>query len=179
MRTLYLGGDVAPIEGGRCCVVQVSKLLRAAILRAVEFAQPYASQGPEARLAAVVVDEISAAETAPLHLPMPADPRARRLADSVRDDPGDRRRLSDWARTAGASERTLERLFHSEVGMTFGAWRQQARLLRGLELLAAGESVTSVALQVGFETPSAFIAMFRRAMGTTPARYFRARTTPQ
>ena len=58
--------------------------------------------------------------------------------------------------------------------MTFGAWRQQARLLRGLEILAAGESVTSVAMQVGFETPSAFIAMFRRAMGTTPARYFRS-----
>ena len=63
--------------------------------------------------------------------------------------------------------------------MTFGAWRQQARLLRGLEILAGGESVTSAALQVGFETPSAFIAMFRRAMGTTPARYFRPDTIPR
>jgi AraC-like DNA-binding protein len=172
-RTLYLDESIAPIEGRRCCVVQVSPLLRAGILRAVEFAQPYPPGGPEARLVRVIVDEIRAAPTAPLHLPMPSDPRARRLAEVLHENPEDRRRLSEWARLAGASERTLERLFRNELGMTFGAWRQQARLLRGLEILAAGESVTTVALRVGFETPSAFIAMFRRAMGTTPAKYFR------
>lgn len=174
MRTLYLRGDVAPIESTHCCVVQVSKLLRAGILRCLAFAQPYPPEGSEARLAAVIVDEIRVAETAPLHLPMPGDPRARRIAEALREEPGDPRRLAEWARAAGASERTLERQFRAEVGMTFGAWRQQARLLRALEVLAGGESVTSAALEVGFETPSAFIAMFRRAMGTTPARYFRA-----
>jgi AraC-like DNA-binding protein len=173
LRTLYLAPVVAPIEGRACCVVQVSKLLRAAILRAVDFSQPYDDGGPEARLVAVILDEIRAATTAPLHLPMPADPRARRLAEAFRKDPTDRRTMADWARLAGASERTLERLFRDEVGMSFGAWRQQARLLRALEVLAAGESVVSAALEVGFETPSAFIAMFRRAMGTTPAKYFR------
>ena len=60
--------------------------------------------------------------------------------------------------------------------MTFGRWQQQARLLRALEILAGGHPVTAVALEVGFETPSAFIAMFKRAMGTTPARYFRSRS---
>jgi len=174
LRTLYLEAGIAPIEGRECCVVQVSPLLRSGILRAVAFEQPYPSDGPEARLVAVILDEIEAAGIAPLHLPMPADPRARRVADAFRAEPGNRRRLADWTRAAGASERTLERLFRREVGMTFGAWRQQARLLRGLEILAAGRSVTEAALEVGFETPSAFIAMFRRAMGTTPARYFRA-----
>jgi AraC-like DNA-binding protein len=174
LRTLYLDASIAPIAGGPCCVVQVSPLLRSGILRAVEFPRPYAATGPEARLVAVMVDEIRAAPTAPLHLPMPADPRARRVAEAFRGKPDDTRRLADWARLAGASERTLERLFRNEVGVTFGAWRQQARLLRGLEVLAAGVPVTAAALQVGFESPSAFIAMFRRAMGTTPGRYFRA-----
>ena len=172
LRTLYLAPETAPILGSRCCVVQVSPLLQAAILRAIAFRQPYPADGPEARLAAVIRDEIRAADTAPLHLPMPEDPRARRVAEAFRARPSDRRPRDAWAREAGASERTLERLFRAEVGTSFGRWQQQARLLRALELLAAGESVTAVALEVGFETPSAFIAMFRRAMGTTPARYF-------
>ncbi len=172
LRTIYLEPESAPIEGTSCCVVQVSPLLRAAILRAIEFEQPYPADGPEARIAAVIRDEIRAATTAPLHLPMPSDPRARRVAQAFRADPSCRRPRSVWAREAGASERTLERLFHAQVGMSFGRWQQQARLLRALEVLAAGESVTTAALEVGFETPSAFIAMFRRAMGTTPARYF-------
>jgi len=178
LRTLYLKPAVPPIPGRECCVVQVSPLLHAAVLRAMEFPQPYAETGVESHLAAVIFDEIRAAPTAPLHLPMPIDPRARRLAEAYRSNPGDRRRLAEWARVAGASERTLERLFRAEVGLSFGAWRQQARLLRALEVLAAGESVTEAALQVGFETPSAFIAMFRRAMGTTPAKYFRSREDP-
>lgn len=173
LRTLYLEPSLAVIDGDRCCVVQVSPLLRSAILRAIAFPQPYPKTGPEARLVSVILDEIRAAATAPLHLPMPADPRARRLAEAFRADPSDRRPMAEWTRLAGASERTIERLFRDEVGSTFGAWRQQARLLRALEVLAAGETVVTAALEVGFATPSAFIAMFRRAMGTTPAQYFR------
>lgn len=173
MRTLYLDPSIAPIEGHRCCVVQVSAILHAAILRAVEFTQPYDEHGYEARLVAVILDEIRAAPTAPLHLPLPTDPRARRVAEQFLADLTDRRSIAEWARSAGASERTLERLFREELGVTFGAWRRQARLLGALEILADGESVTTTAMEVGFEAPSAFIAMFRRGMGTTPAKYFR------
>jgi AraC-like DNA-binding protein/quercetin dioxygenase-like cupin family protein len=176
MRTIYLSEAFGPLAGGACCVVQVSALLRASILRAVEFAKPYREDGPEARLVAVIADEIRAAPTAPLHLPLPRDPRARRVADALRADPGDPRTLADWARHAGASARTLERLFERETALAFAAWRQQARLLRGLEQLASGAPVTSVALELGYETPSAFIAMFRRALGTSPGRYFRMRS---
>lgn len=174
MRTLYLDPKLGAISGTRCCVVQVSPLLRSAILRCVTFAQPYPARGAEARLVAVILDEIKAAEVAPLDLPMPNEVRARRAALAFRDRPSDRRTRADWAKLAGSSERTLERLFHAEVGMSFGRWQQQARLLAALEFLAAGESVTRAALEVGFQTPSAFITMFRRAMGTTPARYFSA-----
>jgi len=174
MRTIYLSSALGPLAGDACCVVSVSPLLRESILRAVGFARPYPEGGSEARLVAVIADEIRAAPTAPLHLPLPRDPRARRVADALRANPGDPRTLRDWAREAGASARTLERLFERETKLQFAAWRQQARLLRGLEQLASGEPVTSVALDLGYETPSAFIAMFRRALGTTPGRYFRS-----
>lgn len=173
MRTLYLGGALGALAGAQCCVVRVSPLLRECILRAVDFAQPWPERGPEARLVAVIADEIRAAPQAPLHLPLPRDPRALRAARALRARPGDPRGLDGWARAAGASARTLERLFVRETGLGFGAWRQQARLLVGLERLAAGESVTAVALELGYRSPSAFVAMFRRALGTTPGRYFR------
>jgi AraC-like DNA-binding protein len=176
LRTIYLNASIAPIDGEDCCVVRVSELLHASIMRVIKFQQPYPSGGSEARIVDVVLDEIREAPTAPLHLPEPSDPRARRITEAFRERPGDRRPASDWARFAGASERTLERLFRSELGMTFGRWQQQARLLRALEILASGGSVTNAALEVGFETPSAFIAMFKRSMGTTPAKYFQSRS---
>jgi AraC-like DNA-binding protein len=174
LRTLYVDSTIAPIEGRHCCVVQVSQLLRACIARFFDLSESWPEDGPDARVVSVLLDEIRSAPTAPLHLPTPSDPRALRVAEAFLAQPSDRRSIGEWARFAGASERTLERVFVGELGMTLGRWQQQARLLRALEVLASGHSVTEAALEVGFETPSAFIAMFRRAMGTTPARYFRA-----
>ena len=108
----------------------------------------------------------------PLQLPSPRDVRARRVADALRRDPADARTLEALSGSAGASKRTLERVFAAETGMTFGTWRQQLRLLHATRLLAAGEKVTVAATEAGYESTSAFIAMFRRAMGTTPSRYF-------
>ncbi len=88
-------------------------------------------------------------------------------------DPADARGLAAWARAAGASPRTLARLFAKETGLTFRAWRQRARLLHALVELAARKPVTSVAFEAGYDSPSAFIAAFKREFGTTPARYFR------
>lgn len=179
LRSLYFADTAAPIRSPRCCVVQISPLLHSAVLRVIDFAQPYPEDGAEARVVAVVLDEIRAADVAPLDLPIPSDPRARRVALAFREDPADRRSRKEWAHVAGTSERTLERLFHAQVGTTFGRWQQQARLLCALQILAAGESVTCAALEVGFRTPSAFITMFRRAMGTTPARYFATDARPR
>jgi AraC-like DNA-binding protein len=155
-----------------CAVVQVRPLLRELILAAVAFRQPYHAVGPEARLVGVLLDELDVARTAPLHLPMPRDPRLLAITAPLLADPSDKRPLGAWARTAGASARTLARLFRRETGLGFAHWRQQARLLRALERLAAGEAVTAVALDLGYDGPSAFIAMFRSRLGTTPGRYF-------
>ena len=172
LRTLQFGPDIPPINIEKCCVVQVSPLLRAGIIRAMDFPGDYGADSPEGRLAAVILDEIRSADVAPLHLPMPTDARARRVAVEFCADPSNRQPCEAWAYAVGAGERTLERRFHTETGMSFGKWQQQARLLKALAILAAGQSVTVAAYDVGFKSPSAFIVMFRSAMGDTPSRYF-------
>jgi len=173
MRTLYLSGAALANLPSQCCVVSVSPLLRELLLRVVAMPQPFPLGGAAERLVAVLLDEIRTTEVKALHLPRPADRRLRRVADALLEAPADERRLADWAKAAGASPRTLERLFQRETGMSFGAWRRQLRLLHALQRLAGGEPVTSVALALGYESTSAFIAMFRRNLGRTPGRYFR------
>ena len=172
MRTVYLDPDRVAGLPTACCVVNVSPLLRELILRVVSCEQPYDEDGPVARAAAVLVDELRGASEAPLHLPAVRDPRAQRIATALRQNPADPRSLEEWASEVGASARTLARLFKEETDMTFGGWRQQVRLIAALERLAAGQSVTNVAFDCGYESPSAFIAMFRRALGVTPGKYF-------
>ena len=121
----------------------------------------------------LLLDQLVVAPTVPLQLPSPRDPRALRVAQALLDDPGDVRPLEALCRSAGASKRTVERLFHSDTQLTFGKWRQQLSLLHAIRLLAAGDNVTRVALSAGYSTPSAFISMFRRALGTTPGEYFK------
>lgn len=172
MRTVYLDPAAASALPDTCCVVTVNPLLCELILRCVALVQPYPLGGAEERLIGVLIDEIAAIRVAPLHLPLPRDPRLAHITGALQQDPSDRRSLGEWAREAGASSRTLARLFHRETGLSFGHWRQQLRLLHALERLAGGESVTAVAFSLGYESPSAFIAMFRRSLGQTPGRYF-------
>lgn len=179
MRTLYLDGPAVSGLPTAPAVVHVRPLLRELIVAVVGFRQPYAADGPEARVVAVLLDEIDVARTAPLHLPMPRDRRLLAITERLLADPADKRPLGAWARTAGASTRTLARLFRSETGLGFAHWRQEARLLRALERLAAGEQVTTVALDLGYDGPSAFITMFRSRLGTTPGRYFVADAPPK
>lgn len=108
---------------------------------------------------------------APLALPEPQSARARRVAGILADNPGERIPLVELARYASASARTLERLFGEETGWTFERWRQQLRLLVALERLAAGASVSDAALEAGYDSVSAFIAVFRRLTGYTPRRF--------
>jgi AraC-like DNA-binding protein len=150
-------------------VVNVSPLLRELILAAVE------APGPLRRrrlLAAFLLDELRAAPVAPLYLPEPEDPRLKRIAQALRAEPGDPRTLAAWSREVGASARTLSRRFLRETGLTFRQWQRQARLLAALVKLAQREPVTTIALDLGYDSPSAFIHAFRQALGTTPRRYF-------
>ncbi len=159
------------------CIMATSGLLREAVLRAATWSGGVL-ESEQAHIAAVIFDEIRNLPRERLGLPMPRDGRLLRITTAIADDPADSRRLEEWAAWAGISTRTLTRRFVDETGFSFSEWRQQARLMRALELLAIGTPVTTVALDLGYETVSAFIAMFRRAFGVTPTGYFGDESVP-
>lgn len=171
LRNIYVLPRAARAMPGECRVVEVSRLMRELIMSVIDLPRDYPEDGAAGRLVQVMLDQVADAPAVGLHLPMPEEQRLRAVADSLIADPADPRTLDDWARSAGASARTLARLFEAETGLTFGDWRRQLRLHAALTMLAAGEPVTSVALAVGYESPSAFIAMFRAAMGETPGAF--------
>ncbi len=172
MQTLYLAAGLSGALPRDCCAVNVSPLLRELILHVAAPGTLERDAAVRDRLLGVLLDQLEALPAAPLRLPLPRDPRAVRVAEWLREHPDAPGLLKQAARRSGASVRTVERLFRAETGMTFGKWRQQLRLLHALRLLASGRPVTAVALEVGYDSPSAFIAMFRGALGTTPMRYF-------
>lgn len=173
MRTLYLKPRLARTLPRDCSVVNVSPLLRELILHACKLGALRKRVRSRERLIGVILDQLEAVEMIPLQLPHLSDPRARRVAEVLTANPGDDRTLTQICRKSGASKRTIERLFQQEAGMTFGRWRQQLRLMQAMRLLAEGAKVTHAALEAGYSTPSAFISMFRKSLGTTPTAYFR------
>jgi len=174
MRTLYLKPRLARTLPRSCCVVNVSPLLKELILHACNFATLKKRIQWQRHLIDAIVDQLKAIQMVPLQLPNLSDPRGLRVAEILIADPSDARPLAQICKQAGAGKRTVERLFQEEVGMTFGKWRQQLRLMQAMRLLAEGAKVTHAALEAGYSTPSAFISMFRKALGTTPTLYFRA-----
>ncbi|TCS63043.1 AraC family transcriptional regulator [Varunaivibrio sulfuroxidans] len=155
-----------------CCVVAVPDLLRTLLAHGAQMPTLYEETGPDGRIVGVIVDQIRILKTQPLHLPAPSDPRLKIIADALIANPADKRTLAQWARVSGASTRTLARLFPRQTGMNFAQWRQQARLLEALRRLAHKQPVTTIALDLGYDSPSAFIAIFKKAMGATPGKYF-------
>ena len=173
MRSLYVQPDAAPHLPGRAHAVGVSPLLRELILAACDVPQPYEPDSRDGRLMRLLVDELHALPVLPLHLPQPQDERLRRICARLLEQPDDASTLGDWAAALGIDAKTVQRLFARETGMTFGQWRQQARLLHGLERLALGDKVVDVALALGYDSPSAFATMFKRQFGETPSAFFR------
>ena len=173
MRTLYLKPRLAKDLPRDCCVINVSTLLKELILHACAVGTLKKEVKWKAHLVAVIVHQLETVQTIPLQLPHLSDPRLVRIAEILMRDPGDYRTLAQLCRVTGAGKRSVERLFQQEIGMTFGKWRQQLRLMQGMRLLAEGAQVTHAALESGYSTPSAFISMFRKALGITPSSYFR------
>jgi AraC-like DNA-binding protein len=148
-----------------CSAVNVSALLKELILYACRCASLGRLVPAQNHLIDVILDQLRVIEVAPLQLPLPDDPRARRVAELLLSDPSDSRPLAQISRASGASRRTIERLFVDSTGITFGKWRQQLRLMHAMRLLGAGAKVTHAALEAGYSTPSAFIAAFRMTLG--------------
>ncbi len=170
-RSLYIAASEVVGMPDSCTVLSVDVLLRNLILEAAKLPRAWDENGSDNRLMMVILDRIRCAKPAPLHLPLSSNPRLSAVTNALLSDPTDRRTIEQHGSRVGASGRTLARLFKQETGMTFGEWRRRRILLSALERLAEGVAVTTVALEMGYESPSAFIAMFRQNLGMTPTQY--------
>ena len=170
MRSIYVPETVAStaLAPTGCRVISVTPLLREIILRVVELAGLDSRDAFDAHLMAILLDEIDRPPVEPLTLLLPRDARALRVAEHVLVEPAEDETLHVLSRRYGASQRTLERLFRAETGMSFGLWRQKVRLLQSIRVLASGGSVTDAALESGYGSLSAYIAAFRQTFGCTP-----------
>ena len=171
MRTLYL----APTDGdprlAACRAIEVKPLLRELILHIVRLGMLDPRRPDHARMEGLLVDLLAESQTAPLQLPLPRDSRALAFAQRILGQPGAEVTLAELARGAGASLRTLQRLFLAETGLSLETWRGRARMQQAVVALSNGASVTGAALDSGYQSASAFIAAFKRAFGVTPARW--------
>ncbi|MFC5549604.1 AraC family transcriptional regulator [Massilia aerilata] len=171
MRTLYIDAAAAGSLVDDCKVLEVSPLLRELILALAAEPVDYPPDGRGADLARLILSELAAMETVPIAVPWPRDRRLQALCTEIMARPGSPRRLDDLALDAGASARTLIRLFPKETGLHYRQWVQQVHLAHAFEMLARGESVGVLARTLGYASPSAFTSMFRRLLGRTPQHY--------
>jgi len=171
MRTLYLAPTGDDARHDACRALEVAPLLRELILHIVRIGMLRVGDPAHDRLEGLLLDLLAAGETAPLVLPLPADPRARGFAERLLAQPDGTTALAVLARGSGASFRTLQRLFVAQTGLSLEAWRGRVRMQQAVVSLSAGASVTQASLEAGYRSVSAFIAAFRRTFGTTPARY--------
>ncbi len=174
MRSLRVAPEAAPKLSDQTQAVGISPLLRELIRAAMDVRQPYAPGTRDGRVMRLILDELRALPVLPLHLQMPSDARLLRICEALQQRFDDASTMADWARRLAVDVKTIQRLFLKQTGLTFGQWRQQARLLRALELLASGEKVIDVALALGYESPSAFASMFRKQFGQPPGQFFAA-----
>ncbi|AOZ03663.1 AraC family transcriptional regulator [Cupriavidus sp. USMAHM13] len=173
MRTVFVEPGTVEHLPERSCVVEVHSLLRELILAAVEIPLDYAPGSRHELLMKLLLAELAAIPRLPLYLAWPRHAGLRAVCEAVLRSPDAPHTVAQCARTLGVAEKTLHRLFQRETGMTFGRWRQQARLFLALEQLAHGEKIVNVALDHGYASQSAFAAMFKRHFGVAPSAFYR------
>ena len=163
------GAAMLPAE---CCTLSVSPMLREMIHWVADLSENHARDAHVDRLVRVMLDELALMPRERLELPVSDHPKIAVIAAALLADPSDRRTLGQWAEHVAVSERSLKRLMVQGTGLSFGRWRRQLHLVIALRELAGGATVQRVAGDLGYESTTAFIVMFRKALGTTPSRYF-------
>lgn len=176
MRTLFMPASTWPWGGQQCQLIEVTPLLRELLVAASALPAGADSAHRRRCLHELLLVEMDAAQTVAIHLAMPHDPRLLRLCNAVIAAPADETGMEDWAQRLNMSSRTLARLFQRELGMNFGDWRTRVRMVLSLQRLTAGASVLEVALEHGYQSPSAFSQTFKRILGQSPSHYLAARS---
>jgi AraC-like DNA-binding protein len=173
----FIDANTTPFEAWpECRVLEVAPLLRELVMHLDREPGDLPASEREQHLTALVLDELRRAAPVRLGLDLPREKRLRALCEAVLDDPLRHATLEGWATQAGASARTMARLFRQELGTTFGEWRQQARLAKALALAAGKRPMNHIAAELGYASPSAFSAMVRRTVGSTPTRFLAPRS---
>ncbi len=155
----------------RCCTLSLSPLVRELIIELAD--QSAAADAYVETMTTLLLSALSQMPVEDLHLPLTAETRLNRIASALVEDPSDRSTMAQWAKRVAMSENSLARLAQQETGLTFGRWRQQLQLIIAIRSLAAGATVQQVSGDLGYESVSAFITMFKKALGTSPAQYLR------
>jgi AraC-like DNA-binding protein/mannose-6-phosphate isomerase-like protein (cupin superfamily) len=175
-RLIYLfiepGAVALPAQ---CCALALSPFIRESIGRLAQESAEYVPESHAGRLARVTLDELAGMPQQNFNLPVSSHPKVHAMAQALVSQPDDRSTLGEWAKRLALSERSMSRLLIKETGLTFGRWRQQLHLVVALRELASGKPVQNVAGALGYESVNAFITMFKKAMGSTPAQYFSQR----
>ena len=171
IRTLYIEPATAERLGNTCRTIEVSALLKELILALLAEPIEYSLSEKNQHLVALILIELETARTLNLEIPWPQDRRLLTICEAVLNAPDTPMSLDYWSEKVGGSSRTLIRLFIKETGQTFRHWVQQVRLAEALNRLENGESVANVANGLGYASPSAFAAMFRKTMGQSPTDY--------
>ncbi|TJV26520.1 MAG: helix-turn-helix transcriptional regulator [Mesorhizobium sp.] len=153
----------------RCCTLSISPLLRELIIELSDRLQDDEARGE--LLTKILLTELPRMPVQQLHLPISSEPRLNRIAEALAQDPADRSTLADWAKRMALSESSLARLVTKETNLSFGRWRQQLHLIVAIRELASGKSVQQVSGDLGYGSVTAFITMFKKALGKPPAKY--------
>jgi len=170
-RSVLLSPEACPGCGDRCRVLAVTPLLRSLLIEAVDLPEAYDVSGRDGLVMALLATEIARAPVVPLAVPFPRSAALAARCRAFLADPDAHATIDRWAADLGYGRRAFTRAFRRETGMSFAAWRQQACLLSALPRLAAGEPVTTIALDLGYDSPAAFTTMFKRLTGVAPSRY--------
>jgi AraC-like DNA-binding protein len=173
MQSLSVEPRLAADLWGECRVIEIAGLLRALILQKLDAPPGHDATARGQLMTELILHELKGAAPVPLQILMPREPRLLKICEALIAHPESKDTLETWAGRAGASARTVARLFRDETGLSFGVWRQQLRLGESLCRLVVGQPVAEVASRLGYRSASAFIAMFRRTLGETPHRYLR------
>lgn len=174
LSNVYITPEAAQLLPRNCQVMNVSTLLRELIIHLANMPLLYDEQGADGRIVDVFLDQLDLSEEIPLHLPMPSSKALLKITQTLLDSPQQQYSMQYWEQHLGISSRTLARRFLKETTMTYSQWRQQAKLLNALQRIAQGEAVANIAFDLGYQSQSAFISMFKKALGKTPAKYFTA-----
>jgi len=170
-RSVLVEPGVPGSLGEACKVVAVSPLLRSLLVEACDVRPEYDPAGRDGLVMALLLAELERAPVVPLAVPFPQTAELARKCHAFLDSPSPHDTIDLWSAELGMGRRAFTRAFRKETGLSFGAWRQQACLLIALPRLAAGEAVTTIALDLGYDSPAAFATMFRRLVGVAPSHY--------